>query len=229
MAIKPTVGHIDWIGDDAPAKYIEPSAAKKLQGWIGSEKPPYQYFNWVFRLIDRWLKWSEAQSDENAAAIAANVVAIDAEVLARANAYNTILSRLTAVTVASSNSTEIAGNQEILDIDLGNVTAGDRGIVSGSARGTGSGDNNVSIWVGKKSGNALAALGAQGAGQFDKRDYRTASGPSTNGPIDFHITTPIEVTVSGTLVLKMDGRATVGGDAMTWSFRKLKVLWLYKQ
>jgi hypothetical protein len=72
MAIKPADGHIDWITDDDSQKYIAPSAAKRLQGWVQQEKPPYQYFNWAWRLVDRWLKWAEAQSDENAAAIAVN-------------------------------------------------------------------------------------------------------------------------------------------------------------
>jgi hypothetical protein len=85
MAIKPPDGHLNWVTDDAAGKYIAPSAAKRLQGWVQEEKPPFQYFNWAWRLIDRWLKWSEAQSDENSAAISANAQAIAANALAIAD------------------------------------------------------------------------------------------------------------------------------------------------
>jgi hypothetical protein len=71
MATKPTDGHMDWISDDDTAKYIAPSAAKRLQGWIKEEKPPFQYFNWAWRLIDRWLQYFEDATDEEAAARAA--------------------------------------------------------------------------------------------------------------------------------------------------------------
>ncbi len=64
MATKPTTGHLDWITDDDGDKFAEPSGAKKLAGWVSNEKPPFQYFNWAFRLIDRWLKWTEASIDE---------------------------------------------------------------------------------------------------------------------------------------------------------------------
>jgi hypothetical protein len=86
MAIKPADGHIDWITDDDTNKYIAPSSAKRLQGWVQQEKPPFQYFNWFWRLIDRWLKWAEAQCDENMIAIAANTQAIADEATARAAA-----------------------------------------------------------------------------------------------------------------------------------------------
>jgi len=75
VAIKPTGGHLDWITDDDANKFIEPSSAKRLQGWIKDEKPPFQYFNWSWRLIDRWLKWVEAQCDENSGAITALIAA----------------------------------------------------------------------------------------------------------------------------------------------------------
>ena len=65
MAIKPTDGHLDWVTDDDAAKYIAPSAGKRLSGWLKQEKPPFQYFNWAWRLIDRWLKYFETATDEN--------------------------------------------------------------------------------------------------------------------------------------------------------------------
>ncbi|BBO74385.1 hypothetical protein DSCW_18020 [Desulfosarcina widdelii] len=68
MADKPTTGHLEWITDDDPDKFIEPSGAKKLAGWLKLEKPPFQYFNWAFRVMDRWLQYFEAASDEETAA-----------------------------------------------------------------------------------------------------------------------------------------------------------------
>lgn len=35
---------------------VEPSGAKKSLGWI-VEKPPYQFFNWLFNLIYQWVEW----------------------------------------------------------------------------------------------------------------------------------------------------------------------------
>lgn len=96
MAIKPSEGHVEWIADDDTDKYIAPSAAKKLQGWIKEEKPPFQYFNWFFRLVDRWLQWAEARSDENAAAIAVNAQAITAEAATRSDADTTLQSNIDA-------------------------------------------------------------------------------------------------------------------------------------
>jgi len=71
VADKPTTGHLDWITDDDSSKFIEPSGAKKLAGWLKEEKPPFQYFNWAFRVMDRWLQYFEAATDEESAARAA--------------------------------------------------------------------------------------------------------------------------------------------------------------
>lgn len=116
MAIKPSDGHMDWITDDDSDKYIAPSAAKRLQGWVQQEKPPFQYFNWAWRLIDRWLKWSEAQSDENTTAIAANTQAIADETTARADADSTLQGNIdteatarTAADTAHANLTDAHG------------------------------------------------------------------------------------------------------------------------
>jgi hypothetical protein len=78
MATKPTDGHMDWITDNDPDKYIAPSAGKRLQGWTQQEKPPFQYFNWAWRLVDRWLKYFEQQTDEIAAAVITRVGADEA-------------------------------------------------------------------------------------------------------------------------------------------------------
>jgi hypothetical protein len=36
---------------------VEPDAGKKLTGWIYTEKPPRQYFNWLGRLTTQWIRW----------------------------------------------------------------------------------------------------------------------------------------------------------------------------
>jgi hypothetical protein len=59
---KPTDGHISWT-DGAASKVTNPSAAKKLLGWLSAEKPPFEYMNWLFRTIDLWLKHFEGQAD----------------------------------------------------------------------------------------------------------------------------------------------------------------------
>ena len=69
MATKPTVGHVEWITDDDANKFLVPSESKKLQGWVKEEKPPFQYFNWFWRLVDRWIQYFEDQTDENLAAV----------------------------------------------------------------------------------------------------------------------------------------------------------------
>lgn len=67
MATKPTVGHLEWIEDDDADKFLVPSDTKKLQGWVKEEKPPFQYFNWAWRLIDRWLQYLVSETDEHLA------------------------------------------------------------------------------------------------------------------------------------------------------------------
>jgi len=61
MAVKPA-SHIDWT-DGAPAKVVEPSAAKKLLGWTALERPPFEFMNFLFFRLDEWVKWSEAEID----------------------------------------------------------------------------------------------------------------------------------------------------------------------
>lgn len=39
------------------ADVVEPDAAKKGDGWDHSEAPPYEWFNWLFRIIYEWVLW----------------------------------------------------------------------------------------------------------------------------------------------------------------------------
>lgn len=54
--------HIDWTDGDV-SKVEEPSAAKKLLGWVASERPPFKFFNWLFFTIDEWTKYLESVTD----------------------------------------------------------------------------------------------------------------------------------------------------------------------
>lgn len=44
------------------AQVTNPSAGKKLLGWI-KEKPPYQYFNWLFYTIYTWLAFQKQYAE----------------------------------------------------------------------------------------------------------------------------------------------------------------------
>lgn len=42
---------------------VEPPDNKKDIGWLSQEKPPYQYFNWLFNLIGQWQEYTEEIGD----------------------------------------------------------------------------------------------------------------------------------------------------------------------
>ncbi len=46
---------IKWVTDDASAKINDPGLTKKLAGWLYTERPPFQYVNWLFNRIHKWL------------------------------------------------------------------------------------------------------------------------------------------------------------------------------
>lgn len=54
-ATRPTTT-IDWTDGNA-LKQVEPSSGKKLLGWTKSERPPFQYMNFLFYNLDAWVKW----------------------------------------------------------------------------------------------------------------------------------------------------------------------------
>lgn len=62
MAIKPSVKPRFATSDlnNGPLggpNILEPSEAKKDQGWLAGEKPPREYFNWMHRLTYQWIDW----------------------------------------------------------------------------------------------------------------------------------------------------------------------------
>jgi len=52
----------DWTDGDA-AKVQEPSAAKKLLGWVSLERPPFEFMNFLFFNIDEWIDYFEVTTD----------------------------------------------------------------------------------------------------------------------------------------------------------------------
>jgi len=70
---KPTT-QLDWT-DGAPAKVVEPSAAKKLLGWVALERPPFEFMNFLFFNTDEWIKYLESVTDNTLGAL---TVVVDA-------------------------------------------------------------------------------------------------------------------------------------------------------
>ena len=42
---------------------VEPSAGKKQTGWTASERPPFQFMNWLFWNINDWIDYFETTTD----------------------------------------------------------------------------------------------------------------------------------------------------------------------
>lgn len=76
MAVSKPTKYPEW-ADGGSAVITEPSGAKKLLGWI-IEKPPYQFFNWLFNLIYQWINWFDQgyQPMTTVTAAGATVVAL---------------------------------------------------------------------------------------------------------------------------------------------------------
>lgn len=57
--------HLDWaVGNPSPSlNIIEPSPAKKISAWASDERPPYEFFNWLFFRQDEWNKYFEQVTD----------------------------------------------------------------------------------------------------------------------------------------------------------------------
>lgn len=51
--------------DGAASKVSEPSESKKLQGWLKTEKPPFNFFNWLFYNISQWISFLGGQEQYN--------------------------------------------------------------------------------------------------------------------------------------------------------------------
>jgi len=45
---------IKWVTDDDAAKISDPGSTKKLAGWIYTERPPFQFLNWLWNITSKW-------------------------------------------------------------------------------------------------------------------------------------------------------------------------------
>jgi hypothetical protein len=63
MALPKPTKKPEWT-DGVPAKVLEPSAGKKLLGWVFQEAPPFEWMNWLFYTLDEWVDYLESITDE---------------------------------------------------------------------------------------------------------------------------------------------------------------------
>jgi hypothetical protein len=50
---------------------VEPTTEKKGQGWLAGEKPPYNFFNWLFVRVGQWIRYFDKSSSAYDATIGA--------------------------------------------------------------------------------------------------------------------------------------------------------------
>lgn len=53
-----------WADAANPADVVEPTEAKKGQGWLDTESPPHSYFNWWWSLVYTWIAWFKARFED---------------------------------------------------------------------------------------------------------------------------------------------------------------------
>ncbi|MDA8139531.1 MAG: hypothetical protein M0036_12850 [Desulfobacteraceae bacterium] len=126
---------------------------------------------------------------------------------------------------ANNNTVSVTINTTLATLDLGTVTAGDLAIVSGASwPATPSGGNFVSINFDKDSGNAVAVFHP-----FSTADTNQGRCGTDNviGSPHQHISHPMRITTSGTLVIKLVGNVTSG--PLNFTANHLRVTWIYKQ
>lgn len=90
MATRPTL-EPRWMTDPNFAdvnQTAEPNEGKKDVGWVGQEKPPAQYFNWLCGLLFRWVKWLNASYGANTMVLgAADMIGDGANWLYKGNSW----------------------------------------------------------------------------------------------------------------------------------------------
>lgn len=67
MALPKPSSHLSWT-DGSPTKVVEPSAPKKLLGWVALERPPFEMINWLFYQAGNWIEYLESVTDESSLA-----------------------------------------------------------------------------------------------------------------------------------------------------------------
>ncbi len=61
MATKPTVRVPVWASGGSTT---DPGAGKEAAGWLVDERPPANWWNWVWNAMGQWLEWSETSIDD---------------------------------------------------------------------------------------------------------------------------------------------------------------------
>lgn len=97
MALAKPANFIDWTDGDA-AKQVEPSAGKKLLGWVALERPPFEFMNHLFFRLDEWQHYFESVTDE----LVAGTPDFDAVVGSGPGTFADINAAVAAVSAGSS-------------------------------------------------------------------------------------------------------------------------------
>jgi len=61
MATKPTDRILDW---GSGGTTTDPGAGKEAAGWLVSERPPANWWNWILNSFGKWLTYFETWTDE---------------------------------------------------------------------------------------------------------------------------------------------------------------------
>lgn len=56
---------------------ITPNESKRIIGWAFKEKPPYQFMNWLFRVIWTWIVWIDGELDGRVTTNANDISGLD--------------------------------------------------------------------------------------------------------------------------------------------------------
>lgn len=62
MATKPS-SKPEWMTGITGPEVVEPSAGKKADGWNADERPPREFFNWLFQNISDWIDYLDEVGD----------------------------------------------------------------------------------------------------------------------------------------------------------------------
>ncbi len=54
MATRPG-SYLNW--NPSGNNSVQPPPGQLSTGWLNTQKPPYQWFNWLFNKTDSWIKW----------------------------------------------------------------------------------------------------------------------------------------------------------------------------
>lgn len=106
MPLPKPSSHIDWTDGNA-SKVTEPTVGKKLLGWIASERPAFQFMNWLFFRIDEWIKYFESVTDVGLAA------QYNAIVKSSGGTHTSLAAALADIAVPAYSRIYVASNESI--------------------------------------------------------------------------------------------------------------------